>query len=84
MPKPVDRVSKQLWLTYPRKSIERPVIYELGHRFQVVTNIRQASITKDVGIVSLELTGEAAEIKKAMNWLARLGIKVEPVEVKLT
>ena len=45
--------TKRLWLTYPKKVIQQPAIYELGHKFQVVTNIRQASVTEEVGIVSL-------------------------------
>jgi len=75
--------TKRLWLTYPRKAIQQPVIYELGHKFEVVTNIRQASVTEEVGIVSLELEGERPEIKKAIKWLENLGIKVEPVEINV-
>ena len=75
--------TKRLWLTYPKKTIQRPVIYELGHKFKVVTNIRQASVTEEVGIVSLELEGSRAEIKKAIKWLEGLGIKVEPVEINV-
>ncbi|MCX7915741.1 MAG: NIL domain-containing protein [Verrucomicrobiae bacterium] len=77
------RETKRLWLTYPKKLIQRPVIYELGHRFDVVTNIRQASSTEEVGILSLEVTGTSDEIQKAIRWLQRLGIKVEPVAVQL-
>lgn len=75
--------TKRLWLTYPKKLIQRPVIYELGHRFAVITNIRQASITEEVGILSLEVTGAPAEIQKAIRWLQRRGIKVEPVAIEL-
>ena len=74
---------KRLWLTYPKKAIQRPVIYELGQRFSVVTNIRQASVTEEVGIVSLELEGARDEIKRAIRWLERLGVKVEPVEINV-
>jgi ABC-type methionine transport system ATPase subunit len=74
---------KRLWLTYPKKAIQRPAIYELGHKFKVVTNIRQASVTEEVGIVSLELEGGRDEIKKAIKWLEGLGIKVEPVEINV-
>lgn len=75
--------TKRLWLTYPKKTIQRPVIYELGHKFDVVTNIRQASVTEEVGIVSLELEGDRSEIKKAIKWLEGLNIKVEPVEINV-
>ena len=79
----VAKETKRLWLTYPKKVIQRPVIYELGHRFKVITNIRQASVTEEVGIVSLELEGDRAEIKKAIKWLEGFGIKVEPVEINV-
>ncbi len=71
----------RLWLLFPAKLITRPVIYELGKEFAVVTNIRQASVNSEVGLVSLELQGERSEIKRAIGWLEGQGIKVEPVEI---
>ena len=74
---------KRLWLTFPRQQIQRPVIWDLGHKFAVMTNIRQASITEEIGIVSLELEGARTEIKRAIVWLESLGVKVEPVEINV-
>lgn len=71
----------RLWLMYPARLITRPVLHELGHKFAVVTNVRQASVTEEIGIVSIELDGEREEIKRAIAWLEELGIKVEPVEI---
>lgn len=71
----------RLWLMYPARLITRPVVYELGKNFSVVTNVRQASVTDEIGLVSLELDGSREEIKKAIAWLEELGIKVEPVEI---
>jgi len=71
----------RLWLMFPARLITRPVVYELGHNFKVITNIRQASVTDEVGIVSLELEGERDEIKRSIVWLEELGVKVEPVEI---
>ena len=71
----------RLWLMFPARLITRPVIYELAQKFPVVTNVRQASVTDEVGIVSLELQGEREEIKKSIAWLEELGVKVEPVEI---
>ena len=73
--------TSRLWLMYPSRLITRPVIYELGKTFELVTNVRQASVTPEVGIVSLEIEGERDEIKNAIEWLEELGIKVEPVEI---
>jgi ABC-type methionine transport system ATPase subunit len=71
----------RLWLMYPSRLITRPVVYELGKKFEIVTNVRQASVTPEVGIVSLEIEGDRQEIKRAIVWLEELGIKVEPVEI---
>ena len=77
----METQKSRLWLMYPARLITRPIIHELGHKFQVVTNIRQASVTDEIGIVSLELEGTRDEIKNSIAWLEQLGIKVEPVEI---
>ena len=57
----------RLWLMYPPKLIKEPLIWKLGHKFPIVTNIRQASVADEIGIVSLELDGKRADIKAAIN-----------------
>ena len=71
---------QRLWLMFPAKLITRPIIWELGRNFEIVTNVRQCSVTDEVGLASLSLEGERDEIKKAIAWLEELGVKVEPVE----
>jgi len=73
----------RLWLMYPPKLIKNPVVWEVGHKFNVVTNVRQASVTDEIGVVCLELEGPRGEIKAAIKWLEKLGISVEPVEVNV-
>ena len=73
----------RLWLMYPPKLITTPVVWELGNKFKVVTNVRQASVTDEIGVVCLELEGQRADIKTAIKWLERMGIKVEPVEINV-
>jgi len=76
-----ETVQKRLWLMYPPKHITNPVVWELGHKFPVVTNVRQASVTDEIGIVCLELSGPPNGVKAAIQWLEKIGIKVEPVEI---
>ena len=78
---PMSQQVTRLWLMYPARLITRPIVYDLGKEFAVVTNIRHASVTEEIGIVSLELDGDREEIKKAINWLEEQGVKVEPVEI---
>ena len=72
---------QRLWLMFPTRLVTEPIVWELGHKFTVTTNIRQASVTDEIGIVSLSLKGERDEIKRAIAWLEELGVKVEPVEM---
>jgi hypothetical protein len=72
---------QRLWLMFPTKLVTRPILWELGKSFEIVTNVRQASVTDDIGLVSLSLEGERDELKKAIIWLESLGVKVEPVEI---
>jgi ABC-type methionine transport system ATPase subunit len=74
---------RRLWLMYPPKLIKEPLIWQLSQKFPVVTNIRQASVTDEIGIVSLELDGRRADIKAAIKWLAKIGVSVEPVEINV-
>ena len=71
----------RLWLMYPPKLITNPVIWELARKFPVVTNVRQASVTDEIGIVCLEISGQRPDLKAAIRWLEKQGIKVEPVEI---
>jgi len=75
-----QEMSKKVYLTFPKDLIQEPVIYRLGHTFQVVTNIRTASVSEEIGLVGLELIGTAEEIEKAIQYLRDLGVIVEPIE----
>ncbi len=72
---------QRLWLMYPPRLIKKPFIWEVGHKFKVTTNIRQASVTDEIGIVCLELDGTRAEVDRAIAWLEKSGVNVEPVEI---
>jgi ABC-type methionine transport system ATPase subunit len=79
--KATSPTQQRLWLMYPPKLIKKPFIWEAGHKFKVTTNIRQASVTDEIGIVCLELDGPRDEVKAAILWLEKQGVNVEPVEI---
>ena len=78
---PDSPMQQRLWLMYPPKLIKKPFIYEVGRKFKVITNIRQASVTDEIGIVCLELDGRRDEVKAAIKWLEKNRVNVEPVEI---
>jgi ABC-type methionine transport system ATPase subunit len=71
---------RRVTLTFPPERIQEPVIHNIGHRFKIVTNIRSANVTENVGWVTLEIDGEEGEYLKAIDYLKGIGVKVEPVE----
>jgi len=81
--KPNSPAQQRLWLMYPPKLIKQPFIWEVAKKFKVVTNIRQASVTDEIGIVCLELDGARDEVKAAIKWLEKNGVNVEQVEINV-
>lgn len=65
--------------TFPTDLITRPVIFDLGRNFQLVTNIRRADVREDVGWVILELEGDEGEIERGLEWVVSMGVRVDPV-----
>ena len=70
---------KQVTLIFPQHLIKEPVIYMMSKEYDVVSNIRRARVTESVGEVTLELEGSEDGLKKAVVFLEKKGVKVEPV-----
>ena len=75
---------RRVYLTYLGDVMKEPVIYEMGHKYKVITNIRGATIKDDIGLVTLEVTGDDAELDRALGWIESKGVKVEPIEMEDT
>ena len=75
------RETQRLWLTFDGESSRKPLICEMGRNFDVIYNIRNASVTASIGIIALEMEGEREVIKKAVAWFEANGVQVEPVEI---
>lgn len=71
---------KRIKFTFPQTLITQHLIYDLGHKFKVVTNIRRADVTEDRGWVILELEGTEREIQRGISWIKDQGVRVDPVE----
>ena len=76
-------MKKRYYLTYSKELVKEPLIYQAGKKFKVMTNIRQASISEELGLVALELEGDAEEIEKVVEFFVEKGVKVEPIELDI-
>ena len=71
---------KRVMFTFPESLITEPVIHNLGHKFNVITNIRRADVTESRGWVVLELDGSESDIETGLQWVRELGVRVDPIE----
>lgn len=58
-------------IRFPEEKIKEPVIYQIGREFKVITNVRRADVRETTGWMDLELTGETAEIERAVDGLRK-------------
>ncbi len=70
---------RQVMFTFPEELIKEPLIYNLGQKFGVVTNIRRADVSANKGWVVLELEGDPGDIDRGVAWVVGKGVRVDPV-----
>ncbi len=67
-------------LTFPEKLIKEPAIYNLGKKFDIVTNIRRANVEAKVGWVVLEMDASMESLQKGLKYLDEVGVVVEQLD----
>jgi L-aspartate semialdehyde sulfurtransferase ferredoxin len=72
-------IKKLVELDYPTQLVTQPVLSQVIKKYNIVVNIRRASITKGFGYVQMEIAGEEAEVKRALDDLAKQGIDINPI-----
>ena len=70
----------KFYLTYPKRLVREPLIYQMSRKFPLVFNVRSASVSEEIGIIALELDGSQDDIDAAVAWLREQGVTVEPIE----
>jgi ABC-type methionine transport system ATPase subunit len=75
-----ERVRERYYLTYPSALIKEPILYRLVKKFDLVFNIRGASVSDELGLVAVEFEGPANQVEAAIKWLRQTGVAVEPIE----
>jgi ABC-type methionine transport system ATPase subunit len=70
----------KFYLTYPKAMVKEPLIYQMAHKFDVVFNVRSASVSEEIGIIALEIDGTPDVIEEVLSWFREQGVFVEPIE----
>ncbi|MEW5691665.1 MAG: NIL domain-containing protein [Candidatus Hydrogenedentota bacterium] len=65
-----------LKLSFPAKLVKKPVMHTLVKKMDVKPNILAASVTPRGGKVTLEITGRKSNVKRAVTYLKKIGVKV--------
>ncbi len=78
-------VTKKIVLRFPKRLVERPIVYRLVKDYDLEFNILKASITPEQeGLLVLELKGDQAEYDKGINFLVKGGVKIESLSQDVT
>ena len=70
----------RLFVSIPEELVERPMIYEVIKRFDVVPSIRRANVEAHSAWVILELSGPHDARVEAIAYLEELGCTVNRME----
>ncbi|MAE65117.1 MAG: ferredoxin [Phycisphaeraceae bacterium] len=75
------KTSRRCWLTFEGGRQNEPCLWRMSQKYpDVVFDIRQASVQKDIGIMAVLFEGDGDEIDQALKFLVEQGVKVDPVE----
>jgi ABC-type methionine transport system ATPase subunit len=70
----------RLFVSFPEQLVERPMIYEIVKRFDVVPNLRRANVEPHSGWMIMELSGAPDARDSAIAYLEELGCTVNRME----
>ena len=70
----------RLFVSFPEDLVDRPMIYEVVKRFDVVPNIRRANVEQHSGWVILELNGDQEQLDGSIAYLEEVGCTVNSME----
>lgn len=72
---------RKCWLTFEGGRQNEPCLWKMSRTYpDVMFDIRQASVQKDIGIMAVLFTGDDKQIDGALQFLIEAGVKVDPVE----
>ncbi len=78
-------VSKRIVLHFPRRTIDRPIIWHLAKDYSLEFNILKASISPEQeGLMVIELKGDQQDYDKGINFLVKTGVKIQSLSQDIT
>jgi len=71
-------VSKRIVLHYPKRLVDRPIIYQLVKEYNLKFNILKALFTQEAeGLMVLEISGEQKDYDRGIKYLTESGVRIQ-------
>ncbi len=70
------KIKKNIHFEFSQDLVQEPLLYQINRSFEVVVNIRGASLSDEGGFIALELEGEEAEIQRVLDYLHGQHVKL--------
>jgi len=78
-------VSKRIVLHFPRRLVDRPIVYRLVKDYDLEFNILKAFFTpEEEGLMVLEISGEQKDYDKGIRYLTEAGVKIQALSQDVT
>jgi L-aspartate semialdehyde sulfurtransferase ferredoxin len=73
-------ISKRIVLHFPKRLVDRPIVYHLIKDFNLEFNILKASVTqREEGLMVLELKGKQEDYDKGISYLKEAGVIMDSI-----
>jgi len=71
-------VSRRIVLHFPRRMVDRPIVYRLVKDYNLEFNILKAFFTpEEEGLMVLEINGEQKDYDKGIKYLTKSGVRIQ-------
>ncbi len=78
-------VSKRIVLRFPKRLVDKPIIYRLIKEYDLEFNILKASVTpEEEGVMVMELKGTQERYDKGIKYLIDSGVKIQSLSQDVT
>ena len=78
-------VSRKIVLRFPRRLVDRPLVYRLIKDYDLEFNILKAQVTPaEEGLMVLELKGKQEDYDKGIRYLAEAGVIIDSLSQNVT
>lgn len=78
-------VTKRIVLHFPKRLVDRPIVYRLVKDFNLEFNVLKASVTQDAeGLLVMELKGEQKDYDRGIQYLSKSGVRIQSLSQDVT